>query len=342
MSKNAALFGVGRMGLAITYGLSKLGHRVKFSFVTTHLIQDPDNPYDILSSGFDIVISSLPYHQTKGLASYCIEKNIPYCDLGGSVPVSLEINSLAEEKNKGNVFTDLGLAPGLVNILAEWGYHELGGADSISMMVGGLPASPPNMLANPLNYTVTWSVDGLINEYKDSCEILIDGKIKEVEGMSGLQLVHSKKLDELEAFYTSGGAAHTIKTMKERGVANCSYKTLRYKGHREIVNFLMRDCELPNECLKHIFEKGCSSVHSSDLVIVIVEIKKGNMTWKKEIVVFSDERYSAMQKATAFSIASVADLICEGKMPPKSLSMKYADVPFGSFIHNLETLGLKI
>ena len=92
-----------------------------------------------------------------------------YCDLGGRVDVSQNINEAAKNHGPANVpvFTDLGLAPGWVNILAEVGCRQLHRqATTVRMMVGGLPDSKVN---HPLDYVVTWSVYGLINEYKDDC-----------------------------------------------------------------------------------------------------------------------------------------------------------------------------
>ena len=356
---NIMLFGAGRMGQVIAHAMERLGHSVSIAdtssealnlieydsaeYKTYHINDLDEDLKKILSQSFDLVISALPYHATKKVARACIENGTPYCDLGGSVPVSQEINDYADEVGS-MVFTDLGLAPGLVNILAEWGYNELGGADDISMMVGGLPNVPSS---NLLGYTITWSIDGLINEYKDDCEILEDGEIKIVKGMDGLESVVSQRLGEYEAFYTSGGASHTIRTMKERGVKNCSYKTLRYKGHNDIVKFLIRDCDLTDECLAEIFEKGCNT-DDDDIVVVRAVVELGNLFWKKELIVYSDNiqgrslagaTYSAMQKSTAFSLAAVADLMARNQFENRPLG--YKDIPFDSFSKNLSTLGIR-
>jgi saccharopine dehydrogenase-like NADP-dependent oxidoreductase len=251
------------------------------------------------------------------------------------------------------VFTDLGLAPGLVNILAEQGYRELFGTGkiiSVEMMVGGLPDYLESN-RNPLRYALTWSTDGLINEYKDDCLVLRDGQVKLVGGMSGLERVETKSLGPLEAFYTSGGASHTIKSMKRKGVANCSYKTLRYKGHCNIVKFLIKDCDLDKEVLEKIFT-SCGFAQK-DEVIVLAKVHKDDKSWVKEKLVKSDDQFSAMQKATAFPISSVAALMAEGKLEgdyrehrdhydqyPKSLS--YEMVPFEGFHANLKKLNFNL
>jgi saccharopine dehydrogenase-like NADP-dependent oxidoreductase len=199
---------------------------------------------------------------------------------------------------------------------------------------------------------VTWSIDGLINEYKDDCLILEDGEIKTARGMDGLVELETEKLGKLEAFYTSGGASHSIYSMQARGVKNCSYKTLRYVGHGKIIKFLIRDCTLSDEVLNKIFVEGCGYAEK-DEVIVLTDVKGEDITWHKEILVKSDEQFSAMQKATAFSISAVAAIMAEGKLEGNkeerrgywlqyNKSLSYADVPFDRFNKNLNKLGLDI
>ena len=366
------------MGTAIAYGMDKLGFHVTGMDTNpeaannipqkVNLIdgETPRNEFFIVENAEDIcrgieaqvkpdiVISSLPYHQTEIVGKYCVDNGIRYCDLGGRVDVSKNINEHALQYATKPVFTDLGLAPGLVNILAEQGCKELIGVDegaSVEMMVGGLPDYLESA-NNPLRYKVTWSVDGLINEYRDDCIILEDGQIKTVKGMSGVETLETNSLGKVEAFYTSGGASHSIYSMKARGFSNCSYKTIRYQGHGDMVRFLIRDCGLDDETLNKIFVDGCGHANK-DEVIVIAKVKKANKTWRKEKLIKSDEQFSAMQKATAFSICSVAAIMAKGEMEGNkeqrrdywlqySRSLGYADVPFDKFHSNLNKLGIDI
>ena len=295
--KQVVVFGVGRMGTAISYAMNKLGYYVvgvdnnqdaannfrkyipKSEEGIFYLCDERD--YDELLVKFhqpEVVISSLPYHQTQSLAEFCIDSGIRYCDLGGRVDVSENVNNYATDNATKPVMTDLGLAPGWVNILAEQGYSQINGqVDKIEMMVGGLPCALL-MLCPPLNYACTWSIDGLINEYKDDCEVVIDGEIKTERGMEGLEDVEMEILGKtLEAFYTSGGASHSIRTMKERGVKDCSYKTLRYKGHCDAVRFLIRHAKLEiDEEMEKIFKKGCPPQPWGDVVMIKVK-----SAWRK-------------------------------------------------------------
>ena len=151
----ALVLGVGRMGTAIAYAMDQFG------FEVTGMDANPDAANNMPSGGKffvvdddlrvsmvtqvqakpDIVISSLPYHQTQVVGKWCADNEVRYCDLGGRVDVSQNINTHAKEKAVKPIFTDLGLAPGWVNILAEEGCRQLHHKiESVKMMVGGLPA----------------------------------------------------------------------------------------------------------------------------------------------------------------------------------------------------------
>jgi len=366
----AAILGVGRMGEAICYAMKNLGlevigidsnkdaiknfrkHIVGGSTGVFYATDENESWRSPLSFEHpDVVVSSLPYHQTEEVARWCIDNGIRYCDLGGRVDVSRSINQYAEEKATKPVFTDLGLAPGWANILAEHGCRQLHRqVDSVKMMVGGLPTAKVN---HPLDYVVTWSIDGLINEYKDVCEVLMDGEIRLVPGMSHVESVDCPVLGKLEAFCTSGGASHTAQSMKDKGVKNCVYKTLRYEGHRDIVDFLIKNQS--EECVREAFEKGCKDPGDQpDIVLIKVFIYGEKVEWKEELAILGDlDGFSAMQKATAFSIASVASLMAEGIFDgnmeqrgdawipyPKNLS--YGHVPYDKFRDRLTSLGLNV
>ena len=364
----AAVLGVGRMGEAICYAMKNLGFEVigvdsnkdAIKNFRKHIVGGSTGVFYLTDKKKswrrplrfeqpDIVISSLPYHQTEKVAVWCIDNGVRYCDLGGRVDVSRRINEYAEKKATKPVMTDLGLAPGWANILAEYGCKQLHRqVTSVKMMVGGLPTTKVN---HPLDYVVTWSIDGLINEYKDDCEVLEGGQIKIVKGMSQLEAVDCGMFGTLEAFCTSGGASHTIQSMKNKGAESCHYKTLRYEGHRDIVRFLIENQS--EECVRKAFEEGCKNTHNtSDVVLIKVFVDGRKVEWKEELAIFGNlDGFSAMQKATAFPVASVASLMAEGVFDkdmeqrrgywipyPKNLS--YSHIPYNKFRKRLAVLGL--
>jgi saccharopine dehydrogenase-like NADP-dependent oxidoreductase len=374
--KRALVYGLGNMGMVVAWSMEQFGYHVigldqrqemgmgmppSVDFLPVK--DDDDATKTITLTNPDIIISSLPYNHIEKVALASISKGIPYCDLGGSVPVSKKVNDFGRTQ-KTPVFTDLGLAPGWVNILAEHGCNQLLKSgeeiEEVKMMVGGIPETL-QVANNPLNYMTTWSIDGLINEYRDDCYVLENGARAKKKGMEGLEHVWSKCLNtELEAFYTSGGAAHSSASMKERGIANCSYKTLRYQGHCELVKFLIRDCALEDETLTQIFNacrndpQVSKSMIPKDLVLIKVLIRtKTAAVWDKEVLIrFGGDnnmiQFSAMQKATAFSASSVAKEMIEGSFDEivsqtyGKRCLAYKDVDYEQFMKNIEFLKSKV
>jgi len=352
----AALVGTGRMGQAIAWAmdkLSSLGHYcdleelvlvdsamenlracAKAVSCSTTSVQSGNREYDYLFlEDNDIVISALPYHQNEKLARYCIDHRLPYCDLGGHVSTSNTINEYAN-KIGSVVMTDLGLAPGWINVLAEEGYRRTrSGRDpptTVEMMVGGLPIKPNNYL----KYSCTWSQDGLINEYKDQCAVLINGFNTLSAGMSGLVNIDTT-IGPMEAFYTSGGASHTINSMQKRGVQNCHYKTIRYQGHCEALKFLIHECKLTDAELSSLLQRSCPP--ADDLVI----IKSRVDDWEEEKIIRCNKKFSAMQMATAFPISVIANMIGnQGAEQFGSGPLSYEDISYSysEFERNLDFL----
>ena len=178
----AIVVGAGQMGRVIAHGLTKLGHNVTVADVSYKSLQEiSDKNFALVAtkeygsdraylSGYDVVVSAMPYHQNWHVAQYCIDNGLRYCDLGGSVPVSQTINTYAEENASVPIITDIGLAPGWINIIAEQECLRPSSVPTtVGMRVGGLPIDRES---NTLRYSCTWSYDGLINEYKYECIIL--------------------------------------------------------------------------------------------------------------------------------------------------------------------------
>jgi saccharopine dehydrogenase (NAD+, L-lysine-forming) len=360
----AAIYGIGRMGQAIGYAMDMLGYDlvvfepVKESVGKLEALIDKNvihyeltcSPKELKDINPDIVISSLPYLYTERVARDCIQQGIRYCDLGGSVGVSKSINDYANEVATAPVFTDLGLAPGWVNIIAEQGYKRVYDATDVKMMVGGIPLNRPK---GPLKYFMTWSMDGLLNEYRDDCEVLIDGEIKTIPGLAMLEGVDPEweECIYLEAFCTSGGAAHTTQRMKQRGVKNCVYKTLRWPGHHELIDFFMNKCNYTDDQLKQVLEASAGYENTQDdAVIIMVEVNnESGLAWKKEHVIECDSKFSAMQKCTAFPISTVASMMAEGVFDDRKderrgyfinlpNNLVYSDIPFNVFDKKLNRL----
>ena len=322
--KNAIICGAGKMGIAIGYAMRSLGYKISIvenndeniqKFFTCNGECTAYAHWSQIQTDADVFISALPYHATLDAAVWCIDNGVRYCDLGGSVPVSNQIKEVAERDGKAPVMTDLGLAPGWVNIAAEEMYQLMPDADTIKMMVGGIPPVPHD--CDPLKYKVTWSIDGLINEYIDDCIVLDGGKLQTTPGLYDLENININGM-ELEAFNTSGAASHTLDVMMKRGVKNVSYKTLRWQGHHKLISYLLNAFADNRKALESLLHYS-SNYYKNDMVILSVVARRNGRTISKSLTVNDNHGFSAMQRATAFPISSVAHQLAHGRFD----SVKY-------------------
>lgn len=253
------------------------------------------------------VISCLPYFYTALAAKIAKTYHLHYFDLTEDVSASHVIKKLA--KNVKTAFVPrCGLAPGLVGIIAHDLASRFTKVDSIQLRVGGLP----QYANNALHYAITWSVDGLINEYGNTCYAIEQGKkvsLKPLEDREELEI------DGMlyEAFNTSGGLGNMIDLYSHK-VNHLHYKTIRYPGHCERIKFLMDDLRLneDREVLKKILENALPSTEQ-DVVIIAVSVRgkqKGRWHEAQHVKKYSPQKingkaYSALQLSTAASLCAV-------------------------------------
>ena len=190
-----------------------------------------------LLAGHDVVVSAAPFYLTPKIAAAAKAAGAHYFDLTEDVASTRAVKALADGAGTALV-PQCGLAPGYVSIVAQDLARGFDTLRDVQMRVGALPIYP----TNALKYNLTWSTDGLINEYCNPCEAIIDGELRET---LALEETEAFSLDGIayEAFNTSGGLGTLCDTLAGR-VENLNYKTVRYPGHRDIVKLLIRDLRL--------------------------------------------------------------------------------------------------
>ncbi|MEO5904365.1 MAG: saccharopine dehydrogenase C-terminal domain-containing protein, partial [Gemmatimonadaceae bacterium] len=179
----------------------------------------------------DAVMSAIPYYFNSELAALSAECGVHFCDLGGNTEIVFEqkkLDTLAREKGI-TIVPDSGLAPGMVNILAQRGIDELDSTDEVKIFVGGLPQNPEP----PLNYQIVYSLEGVLDYYTTLSWVVRNGKREQVKALSEREPVHFEApVGELEGFHTAGGLS-TMAFRYEGKIPTMEYKTLRYPGHAQ-------------------------------------------------------------------------------------------------------------
>jgi saccharopine dehydrogenase-like NADP-dependent oxidoreductase len=286
-------------------------------------------------AGHAAVLSAAPFHLTGVVAEAAAHGGLHYLDLTEDVATTRKAKSLARTA-KGAFIPQCGLAPGFISIVANDLAKHFDALDSIRMRVGALPQFP----SNALNYNLTWSTDGVINEYIEPCEAIVDGRLREVPPLEERE---EFSLDGVtyEAFNTSGGLGTLCETLAGK-VRTLNYRTIRYPGHAAIMKALLNDLRLRDrrEMLKDILENALPTTEQ-DVVIVFVTVsgrKNGRLvqeTYANKIYAgpHFGRPMSAIQITTAAGICGVLDLLMDGDLPQSGF-IRQEDIPFQAFLAN--------
>jgi len=283
----------------------------------------------------DAVVSCLPYHLTQHVVDAALEKEIHYFDATEDVEITKLIRERAKT-SKGVMIPQCGLAPGFIGIVAAHlaqGFSEI---DSIKMRVGALPQNP----SGKLSYAVNWSVEGLVNEYIEDCDIIKEGKPQKIASLGLLEPLRING-SEYEAFTTSGGLGTMTETYQDLA-KNLDYKSIRYPGHCEMITFLLDELQMRDkrwELMKIL--KDALPPCEQDKVLVYASVtgrrKKESETETVEFVkeygpkTINGRPYKAIAWTTAAAIVSALQLVDLGYLP-KNGFIKQEEIPYDQFI----------
>lgn len=257
------------------------------------------------------VISSLPYFLNTHVATAAKAAKAHYFDLTEDTSVTEAVKAIAEGAETAFV-PQCGLAPGFISIAANSLMHEFEVCHHAKLRVGALP----QRANNALHYSLTWSTDGVINEYGNPCFGIKRGKEVIMAPLEGLESIQIDGC-EYEAFNTSGGLG-SLAELYVGKIQTMNYKTIRYPGHCKKIKFLMNELRLNDDrpTLKRILENAIPKTNQ-DIVIVYVTvegIKKGELTEKSYVKKIYPETirgllWSAIQVSTASGVCAVVDLV---------------------------------
>ncbi len=309
-------------------------------------------------SKVDSVISAVSYKVNLLHTQVAIETGTHMCDLGGNkfvVDEQLELNDQA--KNAGiTVVPDCGLAPGMVSVLAREGIEYLDRVEDVKIRVGGLQQDP----RPPLNYSLIFSVEGLINEYVEPCVAIRNGEIVNEDPLIGFEeITFPEPFGKLEAFNTSGGTSTLPQTYLGK-VNNLDYKTIRYPGHGHKMWCLMKlglmdsnEFEIdgtkivPRRVLETLLERNLPpSGKDVTLIRVMVEGWKGTESRNVEYEIidyFDDETgLTSMMRTSSFPASITAMMMADGRITERGVLTPERCIPPDLFIEELRSRGIDI
>lgn len=285
----------------------------------------------------DSVISALSFRFNPLVADCALHSGLSYFDLTEDVETTRAVRRISEEAGAGQVFMpQCGLAPGFISIVARHLTKQFDTLDRVHMRVGALPQFPTGQM----KYNLTWSTDGLINEYCNPCEAIQGNSRIEVLPLEGLEHF---SLDGVryEAFNTSGGLGTLCETLDQE-VRELNYKTIRYQGHRDLMFFLVNELRMSErrEMFKDLLESSVP-ITFQDVVVTfctvtgtrngnLVQISDARKVYATEI---DKERWSGIQLTTSAGICAAVDLHVSGALPDGGF-VKQEDVDFDAFLAN--------
>jgi lysine 6-dehydrogenase len=306
----------------------------------------------------DAVMSAIPYYFNLDMAKCAVEAGVHFADLGGNTDLVIGQKALdADAKAKGiTIVPDCGLAPGMVNILAQYGISQLDSVQSVKIFVGGLPQRPEP----PLNYQVVYSLEGVLDYYTTKSWIVRDGRGQQIDALSEIEHIEfGDGVGTLEAFHTAGGLS-TMAFRYDGKIPTMEYKTLRYPGHAAMMAAIR---ELGLLDLEPVEVKGSKVVprdlfiaaagprltrESPDLVALRVEVRGSasgtprRLVW--ELVDRADEKHgiSAMMRTTGYSLSITGQMQARGEVKPPGVHTPDESIPAPRYIEELAKRGVRI
>jgi saccharopine dehydrogenase-like NADP-dependent oxidoreductase len=334
------VIGMGKVGSLVGIMLSK-------NFKVTGLDKFPPHydialPFEVLKgdcndlsflenilSGFEAVVSCMPFYLNKNIARLAHKLGLHYFDLTEDVPTTQFIRDLAKTANS-TFAPQCGLAPGLIGIIGADLCKRFDTLRDIELRVGALPQFPNGLLG----YSFTWSPAGVINEYINDCEVIHNGVRKMVPALDGVEKIYIGG-EAFEAFSTSGGLGTMCETFEGK-VDTLNYKSMRYPGHAKLMKFLIYELIMKDdrEQLEKILTNAKPPVQD-DVVYVyaVVEGWKNDKINREEYyrafnpIEIDGQKWRAISWTTAAGITGVIELVAEKKVPQKGF-VKQEDISF--------------
>ena len=263
------------------------------------------------------VLCALPFHMSVTVATLCAQQGVHYFDLTEDVASTQAIRALAESA-RSVLMPQCGLAPGFIGIVGNDLAGRLDSAQELRLRVGALPRFPQGAL----RYSLTWSTEGLINEYCKPCEVIAEGQRISVPALSGLEPLLIDGV-EYEAFSTSGGLGSLPQTWEGR-IAQLDYKTIRYPGHHAAMRLLLHELRLRERraLLRELLEAAVPTT-DQDVIVILASargLRAGRLvqeSYSARIVgaTLRGQVLSAIQRTTAAGICTALDLVSSGRLP---------------------------
>jgi saccharopine dehydrogenase-like NADP-dependent oxidoreductase len=282
-------------------------------------------------SSFEVVLCATPYYLVPNVARAASELGIAYFDLTEDRDSTDYVKSL---ESNNVLVPQCGLAPGAVSVVISHLIERFDTVKSVDIRVGALPLHPNNNI----QYYLTWSTNGLINEYCNLCEAIHNNKRIEVMPLEGYERI-SLDGQVYEAFNTSGGIGSLCESLDGR-VEKLSYKTIRYIGHHHLMKFLLDDLNLSKnrELFIKLFDQEVPQT-AKDVVIIMVKAigYRGKKLFEESYFkkIYGKDGESAIQRSTVGGICAAMASWMTGTWGKTKGVVRQEEIDWMSFTNNI-------
>ncbi|MAC18436.1 MAG: saccharopine dehydrogenase [Phycisphaerae bacterium] len=279
----------------------------------------------------DVVVGALASRLGLHALEAILEAGRNYVDISFMPEDNLHLAELAKRKRVTAV-VDMGVAPGMSNLLCGWAAKRLDRCDHLEILVGGLPRHRHW----PWEYKAGFAPSDVLEEYNRPVRVVEGGQMIWKEALAEPELVDFDGVGTLETFLTDG--LRSLATTLD--VPDMIEKTMRYPGHIEIMRVLrhlglFREEEVqlksgvrvsPLELTSHLlfpqwqFEPG-----EPDRTIMritadgMLDRVPTRLAWTLVDDLDPETGFTSMSRTTGFPAAAMARMILDGTLKRRGL-----------------------
>ncbi len=311
-----------------------------------------------LATAADVVVSCVPYFLNLKLAKAALAAKRHFVDLGGNTDIVRQELALGPQAKKAGVtiLPDVGLGPGMTTTIAVHGMQQLDVVEEVYIRDGGLPQRP----VPPMNYMLTFSEHGLINEYVEDATALRGGKVVRVAGLSEIESIDVPGLGRMEAAHAAGGLSTLAETFAGK-VKTMDCKLIRYPGHCAVINAMSamgffsteprkigKTTLAPRELSAVLFREHFLRPGDQDLVVIHSTVRGLKDGRRAEVVYDMLDRFdaktgmTAMMRTTGFPASIVAQMLATGEIAKPGAYPVETGIPAELFLRHMKERGFNI